>query len=82
MPTAIILLRIDRKKITGTAEKLLDMPAVTDVYSISGRYDFSKGEPDFEGRVYSKNGGLACGFLVGNRFVDKFRRECCRLFPW
>jgi DNA-binding Lrp family transcriptional regulator len=39
MPTAIILLRIDRKKITGTAEKLLDMPAVTDVYSISGRYD-------------------------------------------
>ncbi|MGD1032665.1 MAG: Lrp/AsnC ligand binding domain-containing protein [Opitutaceae bacterium] len=39
MPTAIILLKIDPKKITGTAEKLLDISAVTDVYSISGRYD-------------------------------------------
>jgi len=39
MPTAIILLKIEPKKITGTAEKLLEIPAVTDVYSISGRYD-------------------------------------------
>ncbi len=39
MPTAIILLKIDPKKITGTAEKLLDIRAVTDVYSISGRFD-------------------------------------------
>jgi DNA-binding Lrp family transcriptional regulator len=39
MPTAIILLKIDPKKITGTAEKLLEIHAVTDVYSISGRYD-------------------------------------------
>ena len=39
MATAIILLKIDPKKITGTAEKLLEIPAVTDVYSISGRYD-------------------------------------------
>ena len=39
MPTAIILLKSDPKKITGTAEKLLDIPAVTDVYSISGRFD-------------------------------------------
>ena len=39
MATAIILLKIDPKKITGTAEKLLDIRAVTDVYSISGRYD-------------------------------------------
>ena len=39
MPTAIILLKIDHKKITGTAEKLLDFNGVTDVYSISGRYD-------------------------------------------
>lgn len=39
MPTAIIQLKIDPKKVTGTAEKLLDFPAVTDVYSISGRYD-------------------------------------------
>jgi DNA-binding Lrp family transcriptional regulator len=39
MPTAIILLKIDPKKVTGTAEKLLDLPSVTDVYSISGRHD-------------------------------------------
>jgi DNA-binding Lrp family transcriptional regulator len=39
MPTAIILLKIAPAKITGTAEKLLDIRAVTDVYSISGRYD-------------------------------------------
>ncbi|HOW67694.1 MAG TPA: Lrp/AsnC ligand binding domain-containing protein [Candidatus Paceibacterota bacterium] len=39
MATAIILLKVDHKKVTGTAEKLLDIPAVSDVYSISGRYD-------------------------------------------
>jgi DNA-binding Lrp family transcriptional regulator len=39
MATAIILLKIDPKKITGTAERLLDIPAVTEVYSTSGRYD-------------------------------------------
>jgi DNA-binding Lrp family transcriptional regulator len=39
MPSAIVLLKIDPKKVTGTAEKLLDIRAVTDVYSISGRHD-------------------------------------------
>ncbi|PTX94411.1 Lrp/AsnC ligand binding domain-containing protein [Opitutus sp. ER46] len=39
MPTAIILLKVDHRKVTGTAEKLLDIPDVTEVYSISGRYD-------------------------------------------
>ncbi len=39
MPTAIVLLKIDHRRVTGTAEKLLDLPAVTDVYSISGRHD-------------------------------------------
>lgn len=39
MPTAIILLKIDHRKVTGTAEKLLDIADVTEVYSISGRYD-------------------------------------------
>ncbi len=39
MPTAIVLLKIDPKKVTGTAEKLLNIHAVTDVYSISGRHD-------------------------------------------
>ena len=33
------LIHIYPKKITGTAERLLEIPAVTDVYSISGRYD-------------------------------------------
>lgn len=39
MPTAIVLLKVDHRKVTGTAQKLLDIPAVTDVYSVSGRYD-------------------------------------------
>jgi len=39
MPTAIVLLKIDHRKVTGTAESLLDMPGVSEVYSISGRYD-------------------------------------------
>ncbi|MDD3181002.1 MAG: Lrp/AsnC ligand binding domain-containing protein [Opitutaceae bacterium] len=39
MPTAIILLKIDHRKVTGTAETLLDIPGISDVYSISGRYD-------------------------------------------
>ena len=39
MPTAIVLLKIDHKKVTGTAETLLDVQGVTDVYSISGRHD-------------------------------------------
>jgi len=39
MPTAIILLKIDHKSVTGTAERLLEISGVTDVYSISGRFD-------------------------------------------
>ncbi len=39
MPTAIVLLKTDRRKVTGIAEKILEIPAVTDVYSVSGRYD-------------------------------------------
>jgi DNA-binding Lrp family transcriptional regulator len=39
MPTAIILLKVDHTKVTGTAEEILEMPDVTEVYSISGRYD-------------------------------------------
>jgi DNA-binding Lrp family transcriptional regulator len=39
MPTAIVLLKIDHRKVTGTAESLLDMPGVSEVYSVSGRYD-------------------------------------------
>jgi DNA-binding Lrp family transcriptional regulator len=32
-------LKIEHQKVTGTAEKLLEIPAVTDVYSISGPND-------------------------------------------
>jgi DNA-binding Lrp family transcriptional regulator len=39
MPTAIVLLKVDHTKVTGTAEALLDLPDVAEVYSISGRYD-------------------------------------------
>ncbi len=39
MPTAIVLLKIDHQKVTGTAERLLDLPDISEVYSVSGRYD-------------------------------------------
>lgn len=39
MPTAIVLLKVDHAKVTGTAEALLDLPDVAEVYSVSGRYD-------------------------------------------
>ena len=39
MPTAIVLLKIDHKRVTGTAEQILEIRSVTDVYSVSGRYD-------------------------------------------
>lgn len=39
MPTAIALLKIDHKRVTGTAEKILEIRAVTEVYSVSGRFD-------------------------------------------
>jgi len=39
MNTAIILLKIDHRKVTGTAEALLEIHGISEVYSISGRYD-------------------------------------------
>lgn len=39
MATAIVLLKVDHRKVTGTAEKILEIPDVSEVYSISGRYD-------------------------------------------
>lgn len=39
MPTAIVLLKTDRKRVTGIAERLLDLTDVSEVYSVSGRYD-------------------------------------------
>jgi DNA-binding Lrp family transcriptional regulator len=39
MPTAIVLLKTDSKRVTGTAERLLEIPDVSEVYSVSGRFD-------------------------------------------
>jgi len=39
MPTAIVLLKTDRKRVTGIAERLLEFPDISEVYSVSGRYD-------------------------------------------
>ncbi len=33
------MLKIDPRKVTGTAEKLLEIRDITEVYSVSGRYD-------------------------------------------
>jgi len=39
MPTAIVLLKTDRKRVTGIAERLLELPDISEVYSVSGRFD-------------------------------------------
>lgn len=39
MATAIVLLKTDRKRVTGIAERLLELPDISEVYSVSGRYD-------------------------------------------
>ena len=39
MVTAIILINADRHHIGGLAQKLADMPGISEVYSVSGRYD-------------------------------------------
>lgn len=39
MVTAIVALKVDRKKVNDIASRLSGMPGVTEVYSVSGRYD-------------------------------------------
>ena len=39
MVTAIILLSLDRDKITETGEMLAQMEGVTEIYSVAGKYD-------------------------------------------
>ncbi|MDP2102579.1 MAG: Lrp/AsnC ligand binding domain-containing protein [Methylotenera sp.] len=39
MISAIILMNIERHKINETAELLNDMPEISEVFSVSGRYD-------------------------------------------
>ena len=39
MVTAIILLNVERDKVNDIAEQLADMEAISEVYSVGGRYD-------------------------------------------
>ncbi|GAC1405172.1 MAG: Lrp/AsnC ligand binding domain-containing protein [Chloroflexota bacterium] len=39
MVTAIILCNVDRRRIPETAQRLLEVPEVTEVYSVAGDYD-------------------------------------------
>jgi DNA-binding Lrp family transcriptional regulator len=41
MVTAMVLLNVDRDKVNTVAEKLSEMPGVSEVYSVAGRYDLS-----------------------------------------
>jgi DNA-binding Lrp family transcriptional regulator len=41
MVTAIVLLHVERDQISPVAEQLADIPGVTEVYSVAGRYDLA-----------------------------------------
>jgi len=41
MVTAIVLLDVDRDQINPVAEQLAELPGVTEVYSVAGRYDLA-----------------------------------------
>jgi DNA-binding Lrp family transcriptional regulator len=39
MITAIVLLRVERDRVSAVAEKLAELEGITEVYSVAGRYD-------------------------------------------
>jgi DNA-binding Lrp family transcriptional regulator len=39
MVSAVILMVVEKAKINEVAEKLVEMPAITEVYSVAGQYD-------------------------------------------
>jgi DNA-binding Lrp family transcriptional regulator len=39
MITALVLLRVERDKVSAVAEKLAEVEGITEVYSVAGRYD-------------------------------------------
>ena len=39
MVTFIVLLKVKRGQVAQTAESMLDMPGVSEVYSVTGQYD-------------------------------------------
>jgi DNA-binding Lrp family transcriptional regulator len=41
MVTAIVLMRIERGQVHSVAERLAEMPGISEVYSVAGRYDLA-----------------------------------------
>jgi len=39
MITALVMMNIERHQITATAQAILDIPGVTEVYSVTGEWD-------------------------------------------
>ncbi len=39
MVNAIVLLRVERERINGVAEELIDVAGVSEVYSVAGQFD-------------------------------------------
>lgn len=39
MVTAVILMQVERSRINAVAQALSDIPGISEVYSVSGRYD-------------------------------------------
>ena len=39
MVSAVILLVVEKSKVNEVAEKLVELPAITEVYSVAGQYD-------------------------------------------
>ena len=39
MVSAVILLVVEKSKVNEVAEKLVDLPAISEVYSVAGQYD-------------------------------------------
>lgn len=39
MVSAVVLLMVEKDKVNEVAEKLVDLPGITEVYSVAGHYD-------------------------------------------
>jgi DNA-binding Lrp family transcriptional regulator len=39
MVTAVLLMKVERGRVNEVAEALADVPGITEVYSVAGRYD-------------------------------------------
>ncbi len=39
MVSAVVLLTVEKDKVNEVAEKLVDLPGITEVYSVAGHYD-------------------------------------------